>query len=169
MKYTITILLLTVFFSCADSNKEKELALKEKELELRERELNNSATKPSVQTDTVPANATEKKLTSSTSIENLIGNWNLANSPVVYIKFSRDGNFEFNDYNSTKGQTEFLYGKYELSGNKLTLFYEDRAKQIFDFSMGVNGDRRYYIRRGNYYFVKGERTNEPQSDSAVQN
>jgi hypothetical protein len=169
MKHTITILLLTVFFSCNDGNKEKELALKEKELELRERELNNSATKPGVQTDTVPVNVTEKKLTSSTSIENLIGNWNLANSTTVYIKFSRDGSFEFNDYNATKSQTEFLFGKYELAGNKLTLFYDDRAKQIFDFSMGVNGDKKYYIRRGNYYFIKGERTTQAFADTATLN
>ena len=90
--------------------------------------------------------------------EILIGNWFVPHYANINIKFYRSGRFEFIDINSD-GFEELLTGTYRLQNGILTLLYYDRPKQNFKFYKGVNGDSNYYIRKGEYYFVKGENGN----------
>jgi hypothetical protein len=175
MKLKLLALLITtaIFTSCQDgnSNKQKELELKERELSLKEKELALKEKETTTQT-VVPMTPVEKPNQIETSvpvekpissginqlsnIENLIGNWFMPKNATVNIKFDRNGRFEFNDYNSTLEKEELLTGEFHLENGTLSLLYDDRPKQRFRFYKGTEGDKNYYIRKGEYYFVKGE-------------
>lgn len=87
-------------------------------------------------------------------VEELIGCWFVPHSATINIKFERNGRFKFNDYNSQLQVEETLRGSWELSGSSLSLLYDDRPKQNFQFHKGKNGDTNYYIEKSGYYFVK---------------
>ena len=90
------------------------------------------------------------------NVENLIGYWFVPHNAMINIKFNRDGKFEFNDYNAILEKDELLKGTYKLENGILTLLYEDRPKQEFEFYKSEHGDDNYYIKKKGYYFVKGE-------------
>ena len=158
------MIMLAFLCNCknGDDTKEKELELKEKELALKEKELEqkeNTVTveKTEVTTPVVTdANNTANQLS---NIENLIGNWFVPHAATTTIKFMRDGRFEFNDYNENLAKDELLTGEYKLENGVLSLLYDDRPRQNFKFYKGEKGDDNYYIRKGSYYFVKGENGN----------
>ncbi len=158
MKFKLfcSIVILAVFLSCKNENSEKEieLKLKEKELELKEKEL-------SLKENENSKNSEQTKSTNETNqlsnVENVIGNWFIPHNAVINIKFTRDGRFVFNDYNSQTDEEEVLTGEFKLENGIITLLYDDRAKQEFKITKGTNGDTNYYITKGkDYYFVKGE-------------
>ena len=140
--------------------KRRELELKEKELSLREKELSlkevvADISKPVIVTvDSVVKIVPRKSQLSN--VENLIGNWFVPHMATINMRFNRNGRFEFNDYNSTFEKEELLTGEYKLLNGILTLMYDDRAKQNFKFYKGEGNDYNYYIKKGDYYFVKGE-------------
>ncbi len=87
----------------------------------------------------------------------LIGHWFIPHSATVYIDFTADGRFVFQDYNEKTQAEETLSGTYSLSKGVLQLQYDDRTGQKFTFSRGKDGDDNYYITKGrDYYFVKGD-------------
>jgi hypothetical protein len=88
--------------------------------------------------------------------EYILGCWFKPHDAGIKMKFTRDGHFIFNDYNDILGKEEVLKGKYAINGAVLTLYYDDRPKQNFKYYKGTNGDKNYYIRKGEYYFVKSE-------------
>lgn len=136
------------FLSCTNSSadKQKEAALKEKEATVQD----SPAIPPSADT------AAKAKTGGSSNVENLIGYWFVPHGATINIRFTRDGRFVFNDYNTTLAKDETLRGTYRLDGGTLTLLYDDRPKQAFKFYKGDKGDDNYYIKKSGYYFVKGE-------------
>ncbi len=148
--------ILAFFLSCKNeiSQKEKELQLKEKELELKEKEL---SLKENENSKSVNETKSVTEITEDSNIENVIGNWFIPHNATVNIKFSRNGKFVFNDYNSQTEQDEILTGEFKVESGIITLLYDDRAKQKFKIKKETNGDTNYYITKGDdYYFVKGE-------------
>jgi hypothetical protein len=88
--------------------------------------------------------------------KNLLGCWFEPHNGGVDIKLMDNGQFEFNDYNDGIGKHESLKGKFSLQHEVLILFYDDRPKQKFSFTMGGGSDDNYYIKNAaGYYFVKG--------------
>lgn len=87
----------------------------------------------------------------------IIGNWFIPHNADINITFNKNGTFIFLDYNSKLEKEEILKGKYKLNGDKLILIYIDRPKQTFSFYRGSQGDDNYYIKKGNYYFVKSSK------------
>jgi hypothetical protein len=152
-KNLVTLICLILLVGCnTNSTKEKELALKEKELELKEKELNQKKI-----TDSIAAKSTQSTVSiESSNIEKLIGYWFTPHAATVNIRFYRNKTFVLNDYNSTLDKEEKLTGTFDLTGNTLTLLYEDRAKQKFTFYKGEGDDDNYYIKNPGNYFVKGE-------------
>ncbi len=145
-------------FSC-DASKKKELELKEKELELKERELNRKDSL--LRTTTEPA-GTERPAgkeivtrdPSLSNINNLLGTWKDRKNKEKTMQFYRNGDFRFVDLNGDLGQYEELTGKYTLENGKLTLMYDDRAKQTFGFVKVNNGVAEYYIKKPGYLMEK---------------
>ena len=156
IKTIYLLVFLATFLSCKNENsqKEKELQLKEKELELKEKELSlkeNENPKSGNKIESVT------EINEISNVENVIGNWYIPHNATVNIKFTRDGRFVFNDYNSQTTQDEVLKGEFKVESGVITLLYDDRAKQKFKIKKGTNGDTNYYITKGSdYYFVKGE-------------
>ena len=149
-KSIFLLAILSFFLSCKDENsqKEKELLIKKKELELKEKELLLNE-KENLKLTT--------EINEPLNIENVIGNWFIPHNATVNIKFTRDGRFIFNDYNSQTEQDEVLTGEFKVEKDIITLLYDDRPKQKFKIAKGTNGDTNYYITKGDdYYFVKGE-------------
>ncbi len=114
--------------------------------------------------DTVPVSDTTKKTAQTPTDElsnpaNLLGTWFVPHGATINIKFTSDGRFVFNDYNSKLQKDEVLKGTYTLEKGTLTLNYDDRPKQRFKFYKGKKGDDNYYITKEGYYFVKGDDTN----------
>lgn len=161
LRSLLAILLLALLCNCnnADDTKQKELELKEKELALKEKELEQKEQTSAVVL-TPPEASVSKTATKGTNplsdIENLIGNWFVPHAATTNIKFMRDGRFEFNDYNENLAKDELLTGTFKLENGNLSLLYDDRPKQNFKFYQGDKGDDNFYIRKGSYYFVKGE-------------
>ncbi len=157
----LAILLIAMLCNCnnADDTKQKELELKEKEWALKEKKLEQKEQTPAAviapQEASVSKTATENTNPLS-DIENVIGNWFVPHAATTNIKFMRDGRFEFNDYNENLAKDELLTGTFTLENGNLSLLYDDRPKQNFKFYKGDKGDDNFYIRRGSYYFVKGE-------------
>lgn len=167
-KFTIlTLLVIVTLVGCDGSTsdkakelelKEKELVLKEKELKLKERERNadekenagKEKAKKKSQAEEITKPARNNDLS---NIENLIGNWFKPKEASITLKFTRDGRFVFNDFNSSKNASELLTGKFTLKNGTLRLMYDDRPKQDFKF---YKEEGEYYIRKGTYYFVKGD-------------
>jgi hypothetical protein len=164
MKLLLFIIFSIFIISCNSTNdtKQKELELKERELTLKEKELAQKE-KSELSQNTVQAVPIEKVQSSGinqlSNVDNLIGNWFMPHSATINIKFNRDGRFEFNDYNSSLEKEEMLTGAFQLENGSLILLYDDRSKQNFRFYKGENGDANYYIKKGEYYFVKGENGN----------
>ena len=154
--------LIALIFGCNNPNldKQRELDLKEKELDLKEKELLLKQEDNNVLKDNSLVDSPEPELIEAnqlSNIENILGNWFIPHAGMINIKFIRDGSFEFNDYNSNLGKEELLTGTFQLENGTLTLLYNDRPKQKFNFYKGTEGDSRFYIKGSNgYYFIKGE-------------
>jgi hypothetical protein len=86
--------------------------------------------------------------------KNLIGYWLIPHNAGINLQFNENGTFIFNDYNIKLDRSEELKGKYQLEKGRLTLIYIDRPRQVFKFYK--DGDL-FYIKKGNYYLVKGEK------------
>jgi len=64
----------------------------------------------------------------------------------ITIAFSNDSTFEFNDCNTKLKERELLTGRFELNENALTLFYNDRPKQKFNFERDSHSNDEYRIK-----------------------
>jgi hypothetical protein len=121
--------------------KQKELELKEKELALKEKELNQKekeeATEDVAEDDTedeadgdeevAEEEAKPAPANGASDVDKLVGEWSDTDEPSIHMKFTRDGKFEFTDWNS-KTEKE-LKGNFELRGGSLTLLYDDRPNK----------------------------------------
>jgi hypothetical protein len=110
----------------------------------------------SIKEDAIPAENTSRikdSLRAAENTEKLLGYWFMPHAATINIQFYRDQRFVFNDYNKAIGKEEKLTGKFSLQGKTLTLLYDDRPKQKFQFTKGEPGDNNYYIKNQNYYFV----------------
>lgn len=166
-RFFILMLSLVLFISCNNSNHQKEkeleleqmeLELKKKELELKEEEISRNEVKQSEPLDIPKNDKNTQELESKnelSNIANVIGYWFTPHGATINIRFFENGNFEFNDYNSYLDKEVLLRGEYTLENGSITLFYNDRPKQKLKFYKGSNGDMNYYIKKNNYYFVKG--------------
>jgi len=165
---------LSIILSCNNS-KNKELELKEKELELREKEINLELSKLQKIDTLSQAKVQEIKTqglvnTESTgqkqnetvnvvdpsvsNINNLLGYWVDHDNEKIIMYFQRDGTFIFNDLNYSTESYEELTGTYKLRNGKLTLLYDDRASQNFNFVKEISKIPTYYIQKGRYLMVK---------------
>jgi hypothetical protein len=158
MKIPATLALLSFLFisGCDNSKKEKEPPEKEKISEVKkdsaEKEDEIDIEAASVKADDYYQNDT----LSETGQEKIVGCWFVPHSATINIRFSQNGEFEFNDYNDQLEKSELLTGKFRLSDKTLILFYSDRPKQKFSFTRGKGADDNYYIKNSSgYYFVKG--------------
>lgn len=89
------------------------------------------------------------------SLDTLIGCWAAVREGNITITFSKDSTFEFYDYNSKLKEIELLTGRFELNDNILTLFYNDRPKQKFNFERDSESNNEYRITNSSgYYFFK---------------
>lgn len=87
----------------------------------------------------------------------IVGKWFIPHVADINIIFYKDTTFLFNDYNEKLNKEEQLQGKFELKGDKLTLYYYDRKPQVFHYSKRGTDHVNYYITKGNnYYFVKSD-------------
>jgi len=163
MKKIISLILIfitLVFTQCKNKDtSEKELELKKKEIELHEKELklreDSIASIKSIDSATRTKSETPASIETDGNIENLLGYWFTPHAAMLNVRFFRDRSFVLNDFNS-EGKEEKLTGTFELTGNKLTLYYSDRPKQSFTFRRGQGNDNNYYIENKGNYFVKGE-------------
>ena len=99
-----------------------------------------------------------KRFSFITPEEYILGCWFQPHAAFIQMKFRRNGQFEFNDYNSITDKEEVLKGHYSILGTTLTLFYNDRPKQKFRYYKGSKSDTNYYIKNGGYYLVKSGAT-----------
>ena len=88
------------------------------------------------------------------------GCWFVPHNAGVNLRFTEFSNFQFSDYDNTKGGEIVLTGKYLLDGHNLWLIYNDRPKEKFYFYKGDGVDDNYYIKgyplkTSTYYFVHG--------------
>ena len=88
------------------------------------------------------------------------GCWFVPHNAGVNLRFTEFSNFQFSDYDNTKGGEIVLTGKYLLDGHNLWLIYNDRPKEKFYFYKGEGADDNYYIngyplKTSTYYFVHG--------------
>lgn len=97
-----------------------------------------------------------EKIDSLSNPKNLVGHWFIPHNATVSITFTADGKFVFNDFNSKLDKEELLQGTFTLQSGVLTLNYVDRSKQKFKFYKGDYPDDNYYIKKGEYYFVKDD-------------
>ena len=88
------------------------------------------------------------------NIKNLVGYWLMPHNAGINLTFDKNGTFVFNDYNTKLNRAEELHGRYQLQKEKLNLIYNDRPMQTF--RIYKDGDI-FYIKKGNYYFVQGEK------------
>lgn len=153
-KYLLAFMSLVIICSCNDNSKQKELELKQKELDLKDRELKlkEDSTNNILRVDS----AISAEKADASNIENLVGFFFTPHAATINIRFYRNKTFVLNDYNSTLEKEEQLKGTYDLAGNTLTLYYDDRPKQKFKFYKGEGSDDNYYIKNSGNYFVKGE-------------
>jgi hypothetical protein len=68
-----------------------------------------------------------------------IGCWKMPSRAGETLQLNRDGNFNFNDYNTNTKETENLYGTWKQAGNKIVLMYNDRPQQTFTVSKNKAG------------------------------
>ena len=142
---TICITVLFIASSCDTTGTNEKQAVKQ----------NEDSLKPK-KADSLRQDAPAKTNPPDSGLERLIGYWFIPHSATINIRFYRNKQFVFNDYNDVLNKEERLTGTFELSGNILTLYYEDRPKQKFRFHKGPRGDEDYYIESKGYYFAKGE-------------
>ena len=71
------------------------------------------------------------------------------------IKFLRDKTFIFNRYNETLNKTERLTGAYKIETNTITLYYSDRAKEVFKTFIEKH-DGFWRIENKTSHLIKGE-------------
>lgn len=166
-KLFLGALLALSTLSCNDS-KRKELELKEKELELKEKELNLEILKlkkidsvsvtdvKRLKNDAVSAEQQSLQVSdpSVSNINNLLGYWVDSENENIFMYFDRNGSFSFTDLNSSTEQYEELHGTYTLKNGKLTLFYNDRAQQTFNFFKENLRTPIYLIQKGRYLMQK---------------
>ena len=90
---------------------------------------------------------------SAQKMEQVIGCWVMPNLAGENLQLNRDGNFNFNDYNTLTKSTENLYGTWKKSGNKVTLMYDDRPQQNFTLLRNKKGE--WILRKvGGFQFRK---------------
>jgi|GEM_PF-2830904 len=152
-KFTTLLIIISLLISCNTSTNSD----RQKELELKVSELSNSLKMS--QKSSAAVNYQNNRINELSNIEKIIGYWFTPHCDTMNIRFYRNGHFEFNDYNSTLEKEELLTGTYKLVNGVLSLMYDDRPKQNFKFYKGEKGDLNYYIKKGGYYFVKGENGN----------
>jgi len=97
-----------------------------------------------------------KAQTKTNPIESLVGYWFIPHNAGINISFFSDSTFVFNDYNTKLQKDEILEGTFQLKANQLILIYSDRPKQTFNLFKYASSDDDYYIKKGNYYFVKAD-------------
>jgi hypothetical protein len=82
----------------------------------------------------------------------IVGKWFIPHIADINIIFYKDTTFLFKDYNEKLDKEEQLQGKFELKGDKLTLYYYDRKPQVFHYSKRGTDHVNYYITKGNNYY-----------------
>ncbi len=86
--------------------------------------------------------------------EAVIGCWTMASRAGESIQLNRGGSFSFNDYNAKTKSFENLYGTWTMSGNTLSLLYEDRPKQRFTLTKTKTG--WVMTKAGGFRFAKAQ-------------
>ena len=128
--------ILIIFSSCNNSSdKEKELDLKAKELALKEKELELKE----IEAKKVAEPIAKPVSNNSSNLESLLGTWCLSfdDKDDVFI-FNRNGTFTRNYFD------DILKGTYKLENNQLTIYYDNRPKDIMKL---YKSKEFYYIDR----------------------
>jgi len=88
----------------------------------------------------------------------LVGYWYKPKSQ-VNVRFYPNKTFEYNDYDSVANRSQKFKGKFSLKDTELTLIFDDKSKQVFSFYKVNPGNKNYYLKKGNDFFIKDERVN----------
>ena len=86
--------------------------------------------------------------------ETVIGCWTMPSRTGETIQLNRSGSFSFNDYNAKTRSFDNLYGNWTLSGNTLSLMYEDRPRQRFTLTNTKSG--WVMTKAGGFRFAKAQ-------------
>lgn len=108
---------------------------------------------------TIPSFSQPKKM--------LLGYWYKPKTQ-VNVRFYRNKTFVYNDYNPAANSSQKLTGKYSLKDTVLTLNFEDKSKQVLSFYKFKSGNKNYYLKKGNDFFIKGERVNNAVPEDPLQ-
>jgi hypothetical protein len=99
--------------------------------------------------------------------KNLIGYWYKPKT-MVNIRFYPNNTFEYCDYDSLANKSEKLTGKYKLKRPVLTLEFNDNTKQTLSFDKAKTGNKNYYLKENDNYFIKDERVNDAVPRDSLQ-
>ena len=147
---TFFIFLLTIT-ACNNQRKEKDSVQKERSIE----EKRDSIKKEDESYKDAGIKSDDYYDNFESPFDTLIGCWTAIRKGNITITFSKDSTFEFYDYNDKSKEEELLTGRFELSNDVLTLFYDDRPKQRFKFKRDPEANNQYRITNtGGYYFIK---------------
>jgi hypothetical protein len=86
--------------------------------------------------------------------EALLGCWEMRSRAGERIQLLRSGEFSFRDYNTRKGDWDYLYGTWDYRAGKLTLLYADRSKQ--SFTVRRQGRRFLLTKAGGFVMTKAD-------------
>jgi hypothetical protein len=101
----------------------------------------------------------------------LLGYWYKPKT-MVNVRFYPNNTFEYSDYDTLKNSSDTLTGRYKLKRNTLTLQFADNTTQTFNFAKEKTGNRNYYLKQNDNYFIKDERVNNavpPDNGTQKQN
>src|SRR6266496_3956970 len=133
----------TVFLAC--NNQDKKL--------VNQTEKDSLSIKDSIDFEAASTKSDDYYNNFDSPFDTLIGCWAAIRAGNITITFSKDSTFEFYDYNSKSKEEELLTGRFELNDHILTLFYNDRPKQRFNFKRDAQANDEYRITNaGGYYF-----------------
>lgn len=94
----------------------------------------------------------------SSAKKNLVGYWYKPKT-LVNIRFNTDNTFEYNDYDSATNRSQTFTGTYKLNRPVITLQFPDKTTETLTFDRMQTGNKNYYVKRNDNFFIKGDRVN----------
>jgi len=88
----------------------------------------------------------------------LLGYWYKPKT-MVNIRFYPNNTFAYSDYDTLKNTSDTLTGMYQLKRKNVTLTFADKTTQTLNFARAKTGNRNYYLKQNDYYFIKDDRVN----------
>jgi hypothetical protein len=94
----------------------------------------------------------------STPKKKLLGYWYKPKT-LENIRFHQNNTFVYNEYDSASNKSQTFTGTYKLDRPVVTLTFADKTTQTLTFDKGMEGNKNYYLKKAEAYFIKDARVN----------